>query len=81
MAIKPWSSDLDLTPSQRRTPPVNTGRVRIGSRYEPVFRWEPSRDAYDLQTALLEGTHPGDYSSKLVRIRTWLVTILFGRGA
>lgn len=36
-----------------RVPPFNTGKVKIGLRYEPPRRWEPSRTAYDLQTALL----------------------------
>lgn len=49
---------MDITEFKRRvsTPraaPYNTGKVRIGEAYVPRQRWEPSKDAYDLQTALL----------------------------
>lgn len=37
--------------------PYNTGKVRIGAQYQRPNSWTPSRDAYDLQTALLEGRH------------------------
>lgn len=36
-----------------KTPPYNTGKVLIGSRYEPPQRIEFSRDAEHLQAALL----------------------------
>lgn len=36
-----------------KTPPYNTGKVLIGSRYEPPSRIEFSRDAEHLQAALL----------------------------
>ena len=39
---------------QTRVPPLNTGKVQIGLNYvAPVRPWSPSRDAYDLQSALL----------------------------
>lgn len=40
-------------PSVRVTPPYSTGKVSIGLLYVPVQPWTPSRDAYNLQTALL----------------------------
>lgn len=36
----------------------NTGKVIIGLAYVPRQRWEPSADAFRLQTALLEGKQP-----------------------
>lgn len=58
-----------MTAPEDRPLPFNTGKVRIGAHYERQFRWEPSRDAYNLQTALLEGRH-------LVPVRDpWLVRI------
>lgn len=52
---------MDTTEFKRRvsTPraaPYNTGKVVIGMAYVPRQRWEPSKDAYDLQTALLGGS-------------------------
>jgi hypothetical protein len=37
----------------RPTPPYDTGKVKIGLLYVPAQPWSPSRDAYNLQTALL----------------------------
>ena len=37
----------------RPTPPYDTGKVKIGLAYVPSQPWSPSRDAYNLQTALL----------------------------
>jgi hypothetical protein len=37
----------------RPTPPYDTGKVKIGLAYVPSQLWFPSRDAYNLQTALL----------------------------
>ena len=37
----------------RATPPYDTGKVKIGLAYVPSQPWSPSRDAYNLQTALL----------------------------
>jgi hypothetical protein len=37
----------------RPTPPYDTGKVKIGLAYVPAQPWSPSRDAYNLQTALL----------------------------
>jgi hypothetical protein len=49
---------------QTRVPPLNTGKVRIGAAYiPPQAPWSPSRDAYDLQSALL--ARPG------VRLPFW----------
>lgn len=50
---------MDTTEFKRRvsTPraaPYNTGKVVIGVAYVPRQRWEPSKDAYDIQTALLD---------------------------
>ena len=39
--------------SSPRPAPYNTGKVVIGVAYVPRQRWEPSKDAYDIQTALL----------------------------
>lgn len=49
---------MDITEFKRRVSsprpaPYNTGKVEIGVAYVPRQRWEPSRDAYDIQTALL----------------------------
>ena len=38
---------------RRPTPPYDTGKVKIGLAYVPAQTWSPSRDAYNLQTALL----------------------------
>jgi hypothetical protein len=40
-------------PVGRPTPPYDTGKVKIGLAYVPSQPWSPSRDAYNLQTALL----------------------------
>jgi hypothetical protein len=40
-------------PVGRPTPPYDTGKVKIGLAYVPAQPWSPSRDAYNLQTALL----------------------------
>lgn len=48
-------------PVGRPTPPYDTGKVKIGLTYVPAQPWSPSRDAYNLQTALLsraEGRGP-----------------------
>jgi hypothetical protein len=37
----------------RSVPPYHTGKVGIGLVYVPRQPWSPSRDAYNLQTALL----------------------------
>lgn len=65
-----------------RTPPFNTGKVLIGSRYEPARDWNPSRDAYDLQTVLLEGAGrvaavPDPWP---VRLYSWFRTVMCGKG-
>jgi hypothetical protein len=49
-------------PVRRSVPPYNTGKVLIGLAYVPAQPWSPSRDAYNLQTALLSpvrGRGPG----------------------
>jgi hypothetical protein len=40
-------------PVGRSVPPYDTGKVKIGIAYVPSQPWSPSRDAYNLQTALL----------------------------
>jgi hypothetical protein len=52
---------MDITEFKRRVSsprpaPYNTGKVVIGVAYVPRQRWEPSKDAYDIQTALLGGS-------------------------
>jgi hypothetical protein len=42
-----------VQPLQRPTPPYDTGKVKIGLCYIQTQPWSPSRDAYNLQTALL----------------------------
>ena len=37
----------------RSTVPYDTGKVQIGLLYFPKQSWSPSRDAFNLQTALL----------------------------
>ncbi len=37
----------------RSVPPYDTGKVKIGLFYVPTQTWSASRDAYNLQTALL----------------------------
>jgi hypothetical protein len=54
---------MDITEFKRRVSsprmaPYNTGKVRIGLAYVPCQRWEPSSDAYDIQTALLNVNKP-----------------------
>ncbi len=51
-------------PVRRLTPPYDTGKVRVGLAYVKYQSWQPSRDMYALQTALL-----GPRSS--IRV-TWL---------
>ena len=52
---------------QTRVPPLNTGKVRIGGSYiPPQAPWSPSRDAYDLQSALL--ARPGVRPSLWARL-------------
>jgi hypothetical protein len=58
----------------QRVPPLNTGKVKIGVFYVPPVRWSPSRDAYDLQSALL--ARPGVRPSFWVRLYAY-----FFRGA
>jgi hypothetical protein len=41
------------SPVGRSVPPYDTGKVKIGLAYVPSQPWSPSRDAYNLQTALL----------------------------
>ena len=40
-------------PVGRSVPPYDTGKVKIGLFYSPPQPWSPSRDAYNLQSALL----------------------------
>lgn len=42
-----------MTQQQGRPTPYNTGKVLIGSRYEPPRQYEMSRDAERLQSVLL----------------------------
>jgi hypothetical protein len=42
-----------VRPAGRVTPPYTTGKVVIGLLHVPAQSWSPSRDSYDLQTALL----------------------------
>jgi hypothetical protein len=44
---------LTKPPVGRSVPPYDTGKVKIGLAYVPAQPWSPSRDAYNLQTALL----------------------------
>lgn len=57
--------------------PYNTGKVQIGLCYQRPVRWEPSRDAYNLQTALLDSRQPAPAQSELVRIWRALVRIVW----
>lgn len=41
-----------------RRVPYDTGKVKIGCRYDPPFRWMPSADMYLLQSALLVPKRP-----------------------
>ena len=55
------STDLQKTPPTpvwaasrpRLVPPYDNGKVKIGLAYVLYQSWRPSRDMYDLQTALL----------------------------
>ena len=48
------STDLQKTPPRPRlVPPYDNGKVKIGLAYVFYQSWRPSRDMYDLQTALL----------------------------
>jgi hypothetical protein len=54
---------MDITEFKQRVSclrpaPYNTGKVRIGLAYVPRQRWEPSSDAYSIQTALLNANKP-----------------------
>lgn len=53
-----------------KVPPYNTGKVLIGSRYEPPSRIEFSRDAEHLQAALL-GIKEPRLSPLTVRALVW----------
>lgn len=44
---------FNKSPTARSTVPYDTGKVQIGLLYIPKQSWSPSRDAYNLQTALL----------------------------
>lgn len=66
-----------MTAPTDRPLPFNTGKVRIGAAYQRPFRWEPSRDAYDLQTALLERSGPAPARPWLVRIWRALARIVW----
>jgi len=51
---------MEPTDKPTRALPYNTGKVLIGSRYEPPRQNNLlSKDAYDLQTALLNAPVPG----------------------
>jgi hypothetical protein len=64
-----------------RTPPFNTGKVLIGSRYEPPRDWYPSQDAYDLQTVLLTPSGaPVPRDPWPVRLYCWFRTVMCGKG-
>lgn len=60
-----------------RPTPFNTGKVLIGRFYEPARTWTPSRDAYDLQTALL--ARPGARLPWPARLGRWLSDLICGR--
>ena len=61
---------------QTRVPPLNTGKVRIGGSYiPPQAPWFPSRDAYDLQSALL--ARPGVRPSFWARLWARLYAYFF----
>ena len=53
-----------------RIPPYNTGKVLIGSRYEPPKRIEYSQDAERLQSALL-GIEEPRLSPVVARVLVW----------
>lgn len=53
-----------------KTPPYNTGKVLIGSRYEPPSRIEFSRDAERLQAALL-GIKEPRFAPTVTRALVW----------
>jgi len=40
-------------PIQRVLTPYDTGKVKIGLLYDARQPWSPSRDSYNLQTALI----------------------------
>ena len=54
--------------------PFNTGKVLIGSNYQPpVTAWMPSRDQINLQTALLQKPtqRPGIVARALAAFWRW----------
>ena len=54
--------------STDRLPPFDTGKVKIGLRYERRQPWTPSRDAYALQTALIDPRKAQPLSGRLQRL-------------
>ena len=49
----------------RSTVPYDTGKVQIGLLYFPKQSWSPSRDAFNLQTALLCTTEQASIPRRL----------------
>lgn len=74
--IDPRSTVLGPRPLHRSTRPIpyDTGKVKIGSRYEPVFHWTPSADMYLLQSALLEA-RPSYWEGCVARFRNLLKVV------
>jgi hypothetical protein len=50
--------------------PYDTGKVKIGLLYDPRKPWSPTRDAYDLQSALL--SRPLSHDTVFERVVAWL---------
>ena len=68
-----------MSTDPHRIPPFDTGKVKIGLLYERKRPWTPSRDAYDLQTALLDRRPTQPLSRLLVSPLERLLS-LFKRG-
>ena len=59
-----------------RPVPYDTGKVKIGCMYQPLYRWQPSADMYRLQTALLRPSCP----SYLEQCKERFLNLLKGLG-
>lgn len=56
--------------------PYNTGKVQIGCMYIPKTRpQQMSKDAYDLQTALLKSKRPVKQNAYVSRIKNLLSAV------
>lgn len=65
--------------SVRSVPPYDTGRVRIGVAYVPVYRWQPDADDEFMQSVLIgRGPRFGGFARVLwllPRVALWVFVV------